>query len=125
MDAVHLMRAITGRKLIIKIEGTYHGHHDALMISSFKAADQLGPVDDPHRVPGSGIPQEMADLVRIVPFNDLAALAARARGASGADGRDDRRADDDERGHHPAAAGLPGGRARAHAATACWWRSTR
>ena len=74
MDAVHLMRAITGRKLIIKIEGTYHGHHDALMISSFKAADQLGPVDDPHRVPGSGIPQEMADLVRIVPFNDLAAL---------------------------------------------------
>ncbi len=74
MDAVHLMRAITGRKLIIKIEGTYHGHHDALMISAFKAADQLGPVDDPYRVPGSGIPQEMADLLRIVPFNDLGLL---------------------------------------------------
>ncbi len=74
MDAVHLMRAITGRKLVIKIEGTYHGHHDALMISAFRSAAQLGPVDEPFRVPGSGIPQEMADLVRIVPFNDLGAL---------------------------------------------------
>src|SRR5829696_2313588 len=74
MDAFHLMRAITGRKLIVKIEGTYHGHHDAAMISIFRSSDQLGPVDEPHRVPGSGVPQEMADLLRIVPFNDLAAL---------------------------------------------------
>jgi glutamate-1-semialdehyde 2,1-aminomutase len=29
MDAFHLMRAITGRKLVVKIEGTYHGHHDS------------------------------------------------------------------------------------------------
>jgi len=74
MDAVHLMRAITGRSLVIKIEGTYHGHHDALMVSSFRSAAQLGSIDDPHRVPGSGIPQAMADLLRIVPFNDLEAL---------------------------------------------------
>ena len=74
MDAVHLMRAITGRPLIVKIEGSYHGHHDATMVSIFRSEGQLGPVDDPHRVPGSGVPQAMADLVRIVPFNDLAAV---------------------------------------------------
>ena len=33
MDAVHLMRAITGRDLIIKVEGGYHGHHDSVQVS--------------------------------------------------------------------------------------------
>ena len=33
MDAIHLARAATGRELIVKIEGTYHGHHDAVMVS--------------------------------------------------------------------------------------------
>ena len=33
MDAIHLARGFTGRELIIKIEGTYHGHHDAVMVS--------------------------------------------------------------------------------------------
>ena len=74
MDAFHLMRAITGRSLVVKIEGTYHGHHDSAMVSIFRAADQLGPLHDPHRVPGPGVAQEMADLLRIVPFNDLPAL---------------------------------------------------
>ena len=74
MDAIHLMRAITGRDLIVKVEGSYHGHHDAAMISIFRGLDQLGPVDDPVRVPGAGIPQAMADLLRLVPFNDLDAL---------------------------------------------------
>jgi glutamate-1-semialdehyde 2,1-aminomutase len=32
MDAVHLMRAITGRDLIIKVEGCYHGHHDSVQV---------------------------------------------------------------------------------------------
>ncbi|HAP77797.1 MAG TPA: aspartate aminotransferase family protein [Acidimicrobiaceae bacterium] len=74
MDAFHLMRAITGRPLVVKIEGSYHGHHDAAMVSIFRSLDALGPADDPARVPGPGVPQGMADLVRIVPFNDLAAL---------------------------------------------------
>jgi glutamate-1-semialdehyde 2,1-aminomutase len=74
MDAFHLMRAITGRKLVVKIEGTYHGHHDAAMVSIYRSLDMLGPEDEPYRVPGSGVPQEMAELLRIVPFNDLAAL---------------------------------------------------
>ena len=74
MDAVHLARAITGRDLILKIEGSYHGHHDMLNVSLWRDLGQLGPVDTPHRFSGSGIPQICADLVRIVPFNDLAAV---------------------------------------------------
>ncbi len=74
MDAFHLMRAITGRPLVVKIEGTYHGHHDSAMISLFRSADQLGPESEPLRVPGPGISQAMADMLRIVPFNDLPAL---------------------------------------------------
>jgi glutamate-1-semialdehyde 2,1-aminomutase len=74
MDAFHLMRAISGRSLVVKVEGTYHGHHDSAMVSIFRSDTQLGPIDDPYRVPGPGITQEMADLLRIVPFNDLPAL---------------------------------------------------
>ena len=74
MDAFHLMRAITGRTLVIKIEGTYHGHHDSAMVSIFRSEGQLGPIEEPHRVPGPGVAQEMADLLRIVPYNDLPAL---------------------------------------------------
>ena len=74
MDAIHLMRAITGRDLVIKVEGTYHGHHDLVNVSLWGSIDDLGPVDDPRRVPGPGVPQVIADLVRIVPFNDLAAV---------------------------------------------------
>ncbi len=76
MDAFHLMRAITGRPLVIKIEGTYHGHHDSAMVSIFRSADQLGPESNPNRVAGPGILQPMADHLRLVPFNDLAALEA-------------------------------------------------
>jgi glutamate-1-semialdehyde 2,1-aminomutase len=74
MDAVHLMRAVTGRDEIIKIEGSYHGHHDAVMVSQWRSLDLLGPADHPHRVAAAGIPQAMADLVHLVPFNDLVAL---------------------------------------------------
>ena len=74
MDAIHLMRAVTGRDQIIKIEGTYHGHHDSVMVSQWRSLDQLGPADEPHRVASGGIPQSMADLVHLVPFNDLGAL---------------------------------------------------
>lgn len=74
MDAIHLMRVITGRDLIIKVEGSYHGHHDLVNVSLWQSKDDLGPVDNPLRNPGPGIPQAIADLVRIVPFNDLAAV---------------------------------------------------
>jgi len=74
MDAVHLMRVVSGRDLIIKIEGSYNGHHDSVHVSIFRSTSELGPENEPWRVPGAGIPQAIADLVRIVPYNDLAAL---------------------------------------------------
>jgi glutamate-1-semialdehyde 2,1-aminomutase len=76
MDAVHLMRAITGRDLIIKVEGCYHGHHDSVQVSVAPEADEIG---DPHRPTpfpaSSGIPAAITDLTLVVPFNDLSALA--------------------------------------------------
>jgi glutamate-1-semialdehyde 2,1-aminomutase len=72
MDAVHLMRAITGRDLIIKVEGCYHGHHDSVQVSVYPEADQTGPADRPASVPASaGIPRVLTDLTLIVGFNDL------------------------------------------------------
>jgi glutamate-1-semialdehyde 2,1-aminomutase len=75
MDAVHLMRAVTGRPKILKIEGAYHGHHDSVQVSVYPPAELLGPRQQPRSVPSSsGIPREIVDLTVIVPFNDLAAL---------------------------------------------------
>ena len=45
MDAVHLMRSITGRDLIIKVEGCYHGHHDSVQVSVTPEADEVGPAE--------------------------------------------------------------------------------
>jgi glutamate-1-semialdehyde 2,1-aminomutase len=74
LEAVRLMRATTGRDLVIKIEGTYHGHHDSLMFSVIPDPDRIGPREHPVTLPQApGIPQAFADLVRVVPFNDLAA----------------------------------------------------
>ena len=42
MDAVHLMRSITGRDLIIKVEGGYHGHHDSVQVSVMPEPDEIG-----------------------------------------------------------------------------------
>jgi glutamate-1-semialdehyde 2,1-aminomutase len=76
MDAVHLMRAITGRDAIIKVEGCYHGHHDSVQVSVGPDADEVGPADRPASVPSStGIPKAITDLTIIVGFNDLAAVA--------------------------------------------------
>jgi glutamate-1-semialdehyde 2,1-aminomutase len=71
MDAIHLMRAITGRELILKFEGGYHGHHDAAMVSVWNEED-LGPESRPRPVAaGGGIPQAMVDLTLVATFNDL------------------------------------------------------
>jgi glutamate-1-semialdehyde 2,1-aminomutase len=71
MDAVHLMRAITGRDLIIKFEGAYHGHHDSVMVSVWNE-EGLGSVNRPRSVAsGGGIPQAMVDLTLVATFNDL------------------------------------------------------
>jgi len=76
MDGIHLARGFTGRDVIVKIEGTYHGHHDAVMVSVKPPADAMGDRERPASVPyGHGYPEAMTDLTRAVPFNDADALA--------------------------------------------------
>ena len=73
LEAARLMRANTGRDMLIKIEGSYHGHHDSLMFSVVPDPDRIGPREHPVTLPQAlGIPRAFADLVRVVPFNDLA-----------------------------------------------------
>jgi glutamate-1-semialdehyde 2,1-aminomutase len=76
MDAVHLMRAITGRDLIIKVEGCYHGHHDSVQVSVCPEPEEVGPPHKPAQVCSStGIPQAIVDLTLVVGFNDLEGVA--------------------------------------------------
>ncbi|HET6876482.1 MAG TPA: aspartate aminotransferase family protein [Jatrophihabitans sp.] len=76
MDAVHLMRSITGRDLIIKVEGCYHGHHDSVQVSVTPGADEVGPASRPTRaVASSGIPAAITDLTLVAPFNDTGCVA--------------------------------------------------
>jgi glutamate-1-semialdehyde 2,1-aminomutase len=75
MDAIHLARGATGRDLIVKIEGTYHGHHDAVMVSVKPPAELMGDRERPASVPyGLGYPTAMTDLTLVVPFNDADAV---------------------------------------------------
>lgn len=72
LEAGRLMRAATGRDMLLKIEGTYHGHHDSLMFSVIPDPELIGPREHPVTLPQAlGIPQAFADLIRVVPFNDL------------------------------------------------------
>ena len=75
MDAVRLARGVTGRNTVVKIEGSYHGHHDTLMFSVVTNAEAMGGRDQPASTPMSrGIPAEVAKRTLVVPFNDSAAL---------------------------------------------------
>jgi glutamate-1-semialdehyde 2,1-aminomutase len=87
MDAIRAARAATGRDTILKIEGSYHGHHDAVLFSVVPEADVLGIRDrvrgeaadsegDVYRtIPTSrGVPKAIAQDTLIVPFNDAQAL---------------------------------------------------
>jgi glutamate-1-semialdehyde 2,1-aminomutase len=75
LDAVRIARGFTGKDRLIKIEASYHGHHDSLLVSVEPPRDQMGPVEQPNSVKYcEGIPQAVVDLVTVVPFNDLSAL---------------------------------------------------
>ena len=76
MDAVHLMRSFTGRDLIIKVEGGYHGHHDSVQVSVMPDPEDAGPADKPAQVPSSsGIPAAITGLTLVATFNDLGSVA--------------------------------------------------
>jgi glutamate-1-semialdehyde 2,1-aminomutase len=71
MAAIHLARGATGRDVIIKMEGSYHGHHDSVMVSVRPPLDALGPRDEPSSLPfGNGHPNAIRQLTKAVPFND-------------------------------------------------------
>jgi glutamate-1-semialdehyde 2,1-aminomutase len=75
LDAVRLARGFTGRERLVKIEASYHGHHDSLLVSVEPPRDLMGPAETPNSVRYcEGIPQASVDLVTVVPFNDLEAL---------------------------------------------------
>ena len=68
MSAIRLARAYTKRKYIIKFEGCYHGHADALLVKAGSGVATLG-------IPGSaGIPEEFAMFTLALPFNNLFAV---------------------------------------------------
>src|SRR3982075_712956 len=77
LDTVRLARAFTSRDRLIKIEASYHGHHDALMVSVEPDPEKMGPQEAPNSVPQTeGIPAAVVNLVTVVPFNDLPAMRA-------------------------------------------------
>jgi len=68
MSAIRLARAYTRRKYIVKFEGCYHGHADALLVKAGSGIATLG-------IPGSaGVPEEFTQFTLALPFNDVAAL---------------------------------------------------
>ena len=78
MDAIRIARAYTGREVVLKIFGSYHGHHDTVMVSIGVAYEKFGDRDNLASLPyGAGIPQAVVDLTVAVPFNDVDAMERR------------------------------------------------
>jgi glutamate-1-semialdehyde 2,1-aminomutase len=70
MSAIRLARAATGRKMIVKFEGCYHGHSDALLVKAGSGVATLG-------IPGSaGVPEEFVEFTLALPYNGLSAVEA-------------------------------------------------
>ena len=68
MSAIRLARAYTKRKYIVKFEGCYHGHADALLVKAGSGVATLG-------IPGSaGVPEEFTQFTLALPYNDTGAL---------------------------------------------------
>jgi len=78
MDAIRVARALTGRDTIVKIFGSYHGHHDAVMVSTGGTdVEGIAPDDLPSVGYGAGLPKAIVELTVAVPFNDAAAMERR------------------------------------------------
>src|SRR5579862_4917931 len=68
MSAIRLARGYTKRKYIVKFEGCYHGHSDALLVKAGSGVATLG-------IPGSaGVPEEFIQFTLALPFNNVTAL---------------------------------------------------
>src|SRR5258708_17156036 len=77
MSAIRLARAATGRNIIVKFEGCYHGHSDGLLVKAGSGVATFG-------IPGSaGVPDAVAHLTLALPYNDLAAVESAFAAHSG------------------------------------------
>jgi len=75
MHAIRVARAYTGRELIIKFEGNYHGFQDYTLFSTYAPAEVYGSPRSPIPIPASsGIPKALHDLVITLSFNDFDTL---------------------------------------------------
>lgn len=78
MDAIRIARGYTGREDVVKIFGSYHGHHDTVMVSIGVEYDKIGDQDNLASLPyGAGIPKATVEQVVAVPFNDASAMEKR------------------------------------------------
>ena len=71
MHAIRVARAYTGRDLLLKFEGNYHGFHDHTLWSTYAPVEAYGNRRSPIPIPASsGIPKKMRDFIITLPFND-------------------------------------------------------
>ncbi|WP_266081088.1 aspartate aminotransferase family protein [Haladaptatus caseinilyticus] len=77
MHAIRTARAYSGRDKLLKIEGSYHGVHDYVLISKSTPEGKLGHPERPAKVIESeGVPKKTAETVEVAPWNDLDAVEA-------------------------------------------------
>lgn len=72
MHAIRVARAFTGRDIILKFEGNYHGFHDHTLWSTYAPIEAMGNARSPIPIPSSsGIPKSMREFIITLPFNDM------------------------------------------------------
>lgn len=72
MHAIRVARAYTGREVILKFEGNYHGFHDHTLWSTYAPSESYGNRRSPIPVPASsGIPRVLGEKIITLPFNDF------------------------------------------------------
>jgi glutamate-1-semialdehyde 2,1-aminomutase len=76
MSAVRLARAVTGRDVLLKFDGCYHGHADSFLVKAGSGVATLGLPNSP------GVPDALAALTMVAPFNDLGAVESLLRAHS-------------------------------------------
>lgn len=70
MGAIRLARGVTGKEIIVKCDGGYHGHSDGLLVAAGSGLATLGTSNS------SGVPKEFASKTIVIPINDIDALSA-------------------------------------------------